>query len=216
MRSYGDACGIAHAMDLLGERWAVLVVRELIFGPKRYTDLRQSLPAASPTMVSQRLEELQAAGIVVRRRLGPPAGAWVYELTDWGHRLEPILVALGDWALRSSTFDGGGTLSPVSAALTLRTYFDPSRHPGWAASFDLRFGVDRFAVRISAGQLDVLREEAAAPDAVVDTDPRTFVEMLAGRQSAATASAARQLTVTGDQAAARRLLTSVTFPADRP
>ena len=89
-RTYGDGCGIAHALDLVGERWALLVVRELLLGPKRFTDLRDGLPNASPNVLSQRLRELEQAGIVQRRKLPPPAGAWVYELTDWGRELKPI------------------------------------------------------------------------------------------------------------------------------
>src|SRR6478609_8848130 len=83
-RTYGDGCGIAHAMDLVGERWGLLVVRELLLGPKRFTDLRAGLPNASPNVLSQRLRELEGAGLVRRRKLPPPAASWVYELTEWG------------------------------------------------------------------------------------------------------------------------------------
>ena len=100
-RTYGDGCGIAHALDLVGERWALLVVRELLLGPKRFTDLRDGLPNASPNVLSQRLRELEQAEIVRRRKLPPPAATWVYELTDWGRELKPVAIALGTWALRS-------------------------------------------------------------------------------------------------------------------
>src|ERR1035441_5947714 len=86
-RTYRDACRFAHALDLIGERWALLVVRELLLGPKRFTDLRAGLPHASPNVLSQRLRELERAGVVLRRKLGPPAGSRVYELTEWGHEL---------------------------------------------------------------------------------------------------------------------------------
>src|SRR5919106_1169887 len=95
MRTYGDGCGIAHALDLVGERWALLVVRELLLGPKRYTDLRDGLPNASPNVLAQRLRELEQATIVRRRKLPPPAGSWVYELTEWGRGLDSILRSLG-------------------------------------------------------------------------------------------------------------------------
>src|SRR5690349_8050175 len=104
LRTYGDGCGIAHALDLLGERWALLVVRELLLGPKRFTDLRDGLPNASPNVLAQRLRELEQAGVVHRRTLAPPAGSRVYELTDWGRTLKPILLSLGTWALRSPSF----------------------------------------------------------------------------------------------------------------
>src|ERR1051326_4544263 len=101
LRTYGDGCAIAHALDVVGERWALLVVRELVLGPKRYTDLRRGLPNASPNVLSQRLDELERAGIVERHKLPPPAGSRVYELTRWGRELEEIVISLGRWAARS-------------------------------------------------------------------------------------------------------------------
>ncbi|GAB3887032.1 hypothetical protein GCM10027612_25150 [Microbispora bryophytorum subsp. camponoti] len=100
-RTYGDPCATARALDLLGERWALMIVRDLLFGPKRYSDLQSGLPNASPTVLSQRLRDLEEGGVIRRRRLGPPARAWVYELTEWGHDLEPILVHLGRWGRQS-------------------------------------------------------------------------------------------------------------------
>src|SRR6266516_1629899 len=94
-RSYDDGCAAAHALDLVGERWALLIVRELVLGPKRFTDLRAGLPSISPNVLTQRLSELEQAAIVRRRKLAPPAGAWVYELTKWGLELEPVVIALG-------------------------------------------------------------------------------------------------------------------------
>jgi DNA-binding HxlR family transcriptional regulator len=211
-RTYGDACGIAHALDLVGERWALLVVRELLFGPKRYTDLRRSLPAASPNIVSQRLDELEQVGVVQRRRLAPPAGAWVYELTPWGRELEPMLIAIGNWALRSPLLDPDGSLSVVSAVLTLRTYFDSARHADWTASFDLRFGEEHFTVQIESGHLSIVRDQPAAPDAMIDTDAKTFVALLAGRHTTADAIAGGSLSASGNRAAVDRLFGSVAMP----
>src|SRR6266700_1804746 len=94
-RTYSDPCGIARALDLLGERWALLVVRELVLGPKRFTDLRAGLSNLSPDVLAQRLRDLERDGVVRRRKLPPPAGSRVYELTGWGRELEPILLALG-------------------------------------------------------------------------------------------------------------------------
>src|SRR4051812_16859695 len=96
-RTYGDSCGVARALDLVGERWALLVVRELLLGPKRFTDLRTGLVQLGPDVLSQRLRELEQAGIVRRRTLAPPAGSRVYELTDRGRELEPVVLALGRW-----------------------------------------------------------------------------------------------------------------------
>src|SRR5215213_11249135 len=100
-RTYGDGCAIARALDLVGDRWALLVVRELLLGPKRYTDLRRGLPNASPNVLAQRLGELERAGVLRRRKLPPPAGSRVYELTEWGMELEPVVVSLGRWGARS-------------------------------------------------------------------------------------------------------------------
>src|ERR1700709_43741 len=104
-RTYGESCGVAHALDVVGERWAILIVRELLLGPKRFTELRDGLLHASPNLVTERLRELLAAGVVARRRLPPPAASWVYELTAWGRDLEPIVVALGSWGVRSPLLD---------------------------------------------------------------------------------------------------------------
>src|SRR5918997_5673996 len=101
MRTYCDGCAAAHALDLVGERWALLVVRELLLGPKRFTDLRAGLPSASPNVLAQRLRELEEAGVVRRRKLPPPAASRVYELTDWGMELEPVIIGLGRWGARS-------------------------------------------------------------------------------------------------------------------
>src|ERR671917_2501717 len=87
-RSYEDACGAAHALDLVGERWALLVMRELMLGPKRFSDLRADLPGISANVLTQRLEGLEASGILARRKLPPPASAQVYELTPWGYESE--------------------------------------------------------------------------------------------------------------------------------
>src|SRR6202011_1536602 len=100
-RSYDDGCAGAHALDLVGERWALLIVRELLLGPKRFTDLRAGLPGISPNVLTQRLDELERTAIVQRRKLPTPAAAWVYELTDWGLQLESVVMALGRWAARS-------------------------------------------------------------------------------------------------------------------
>src|SRR3954453_9039810 len=125
-RSYGDSCGIARALDLVGERWALLVVRELVLGPKRFTDLREGLVHLSPDVLSQRLRELESAGIVRRRKLPPPAAARVYELTEWGRGVGPVLVALGRWGSRSSLPPEPPALGVDAVAVALKTMFDPA------------------------------------------------------------------------------------------
>ena len=123
-RSYEDACGAARALDLIGERWALLVVRELLLGPKRFTDLRSGLPGISPNVLTQRLTELEEDGIIARRKLPPPAGSWVYELTQWGIELGPIVMDLGRWGARSPVLGHHTGLSPDAMAISLRTMFD--------------------------------------------------------------------------------------------
>ena len=100
-RRYDDACGTAHALDLVGERWALLVIRELMLGPKRFSDIKAGLPGISANVLTQRLEGLETAGVLVRKRLPPPASSQVYELTPWGYEAEPIVQSLGKWAARS-------------------------------------------------------------------------------------------------------------------
>src|SRR3712207_2209728 len=105
MRTYDDGCAAAHALDLIGERWALLIVRELLLGPKRFTDLRAGLPGASADVLAQRLREMTESGVVRRRKLPPPAGSEVYELTDWGAGLEPVVTHLGRWGSASQSLD---------------------------------------------------------------------------------------------------------------
>ena len=123
-RSYNQYCGIARALDLIGERWALLVIRELVLGPKRFTDLRRGLPDIATNVLSQRLRELEQDGIVTRRQLPPPAASNVYELTEYGQELVPIMLALGRWG--ASTLGARlpeQTLEPEWLAVALKAVF---------------------------------------------------------------------------------------------
>src|SRR4051794_8877474 len=111
-RSYADRCGIARALDLIGERWALLVVRELLLGPKRFTDLRSGLPTVGPDVLSQRLRELEAAGIVARTTLAPPGRRRLYELTKRGTQLEPVILALGRFGSVAAFPEGDASFGP--------------------------------------------------------------------------------------------------------
>ncbi len=133
-RRYDDACAAAHGMELIGDRWAMPVIRELLLGPRRFSDLKTSLRAISANVLTQRLEDLEAAGILVRRKLPPPASVQVYELTSWGYESAPIFQALGRWAVRSLRHDPSRPFSAVSLMLSLRTMFDAAA----AADFDAR------------------------------------------------------------------------------
>ncbi|HYG28833.1 MAG TPA: helix-turn-helix domain-containing protein [Allosphingosinicella sp.] len=156
-RRYNDACGAAHALDLVGERWALLVMRELMLGPKRFSDLKADLAGISANVLTQRLEGLEAAGIVLRRKLPPPAPAQVYELTPWGYEAEPIFQVLGRWAARSPSHDPRLPLSAASLMLSFRTMFDAERARGFAARAGFRLGQETFVVRISDGTIEAGR-----------------------------------------------------------
>jgi DNA-binding HxlR family transcriptional regulator len=211
-RSYHDMCGMAHALDLVGERWALLVVRELVLGPKRYTDVRADLPGISPNVLSHRLDELELAGVVRRRRLPPPAGSPVYELTEWGQELEPIMRQLGRWGARSPARPQDAHLSVVSLILSLRTNFDTEAAVGLAAGYELRFGEQVFHARVADGALAVEPGSAAHPVATMEASPFTMASLLYGGRDPAQAVRSGDLIMTGDMSAVERFLTLFALP----
>ena len=214
MRTYGDGCGIAHALDLVGERWALLVVRELLLGPKRFTDLRDGLPNASPNVLSQRLRDLEQAGVVQRRKLSPPAGSWVYELTEWGRELKPIVITLGTWALRSRSFPDDAPVGTDSVILALGTFFDADAAGDLAARYELRLGENAFDVRVADRAIELDRGAADDPDAIIETDAATLSALIWERRDLTDALRAGDITIEGDQRAVTRLLEL--FPRPRP
>ncbi|MFC7615726.1 winged helix-turn-helix transcriptional regulator [Actinokineospora soli] len=207
-RSYLDGCAVAHALDLVGDRWALLVVRELLLGPKRFTDLRTGLPGAAPNVIAQRLRELESVGVVRRRTLAPPAASKVYELTEWGVELEPVVVALGAWAGRSPAMRHDAPMSVDSLVLALRTLFDADAARGFTATIGLRIGVDEFAATVADGAFAVRRGPAADPDATITASADELNAVLWGDADLAESS------VVGDPAAARRF--TGLFPLPRP
>ncbi|MGW4644045.1 winged helix-turn-helix transcriptional regulator [Sphaerisporangium sp. NPDC004334] len=211
-RNYGDACAAAHALDLVGERWALLVVRELLLGPKRFSDLRAGLPNAGPNRLSQRLRELEESGIVRRRKLGPPGRFWVYELTEWGRQLQPVLVHLGHWGRLSPFRDLDAGISVDALMLALQGDFDAEASGGLTATYGLVFGDDHITVRVSGGRIDVARGEPSAPDATVTADTRTFAGLMTGKLGVQEAASAGQVTVSGDLTAVERLFASLPRP----
>src|SRR5256885_3408174 len=138
-RKYDQGCGSAHALDLIGDRWALLVVGELVLGPKRFTDLRDGLPGIGPNVLSQRLKELEQSGVLTRRVLPPPAASTVYELTQWGSELEDILARLGRWGARSPHLRLGVETRPEWLVLGMRSIYDPEGDPV-PTTYELRFG----------------------------------------------------------------------------
>lgn len=172
-RRYDDACGTAHGLELIGERWALLIVRELMFGPRRFGDLRASLPGLSANVLTQRLEGLEAAGVVVKRRLPPPASVQVYDLTDWGREAEPVISELGRWAARSPGHDPTLPLSPVSMMLSFRTMFDPRKAGKSRMTLGFRFGLETFVVTVADGALGVRRMETDGAEVIVVGSPES-------------------------------------------
>ena len=198
MRTYGDGCAIAVALDLVGERWALLVVRELLLGPKRYTDLRRGLPNASPNVLSERLRELERApGSSGGAELPPPAGARVYELTDWGRELEEIVISLGHWAARSPAGLTGGPVGADSTILAIRSRFDRGAAHGLRAVYELRLGEDRFRIDVADEEIEVARGGADHADATIDTDPDTLAAVLWAGRALADAQRSGDLTIAG-------------------
>jgi DNA-binding HxlR family transcriptional regulator/putative sterol carrier protein len=206
MRTYDDGCAAAHALDLVGERWALLVVRELLLGPKRFTDLRAGLPHASPNVLSQRLRELEGAGVVRRRKLPPPAASRVYELTDWGLDLEPVIVRLGRWGARSPLKPRDAQLGVDSLILSFRTMFDARAAEGLGASYELRLGEDRFRAEVADGHFEVVRGVAERPDAIIETDSNTLAALVYDDRQLAEALRSGDLKIEGDESAVERFL----------
>ena len=213
-RSYEDGCAAAHALDLIGERWALLVVRELLLGPKRFTDLRAGLPGISPNVLTQRLQELEQVSVLHRRKLEPPASTWVYELTEWGAGLEVVVGELGKWAARSPVLPRNAPLSVTSLILSFRNMFDPVAAEGFAASYELRFGEDRFHAEVADGQIDIHRGGASHPDATIQCDdPNILAALVYDRRDLAEALRYGVVRYEGNKAALKRFLKLFTLPA---
>ena len=205
-RRYDDACGTAHALELIGERWALLVLRELMLGPRRFSELRADLPGLSANVLAQRLGELEQRGLVVRRRLPPPASVHVYEATDWGLEAEPIVQALGRWAARSPRHDPTLPLSAVSILLSFRTMISAKRAKGFDGRIGFRFGPETYVARVRKGAINVKRGPLDRADAVIAAVPTALAAVVYG------GAPADLLTIEGDRALAERFLTLFALP----
>jgi DNA-binding HxlR family transcriptional regulator len=214
-RSYGDRCGVARALDLVGERWALLVVRELLLGAKRFTDLRAGLPHVSPDTLAQRLRELEEAGIVRRSKLPPPAGSRVYELTERGQELEPVVLALGRFGSVAPFPPGEAEIGVDAVVLALKSLFAASAADGLSATYDLRLGDQHFSVRVDDDRLEVGRGSAPAPDATIQTDPGTLATVLWHGRGAPDAQRSGDLAIEGDRQAVTRFLGLFPLPGSR-
>jgi DNA-binding HxlR family transcriptional regulator len=209
-RTQPDGCGIAHASDLIGQRWALLVVRELLLGPKRFTDLRAGIPDISPNVLGQRLRELEDSGIVTRRKLAPPAAAQVYDLTEWARQLEPAVLALGRWATASSSFPRGAPMGPDSLVLALKSTFQPEKADGLDATYELRLGELPFRITVKGGKFVAARGEAENPDAVVESDPNTIAGVVFRGNPLRKAVDSGEIEIDGSRQAANALFRALT------
>lgn len=198
-RWYDDACGAAHGLELLGERWALLILRELMFGPRRFGAIRGGLPGISAKVLTERLNGLQQAGIVMQHTLPPPASTPVYELTPWGYEAEPIFITLGRWAARSPTHDPSLPLSAASLMLSFRTMFDLRRANGLKATVGFRFEADGFRVTVDAHGLRAVRGDPVGADAVIAATPPTVAAVVYGSLPLRQAQASGTLTLEGDR-----------------
>jgi DNA-binding HxlR family transcriptional regulator len=212
-RTYGDRCGVARALDLVGERWALLVVRELLLGPKRFTDLRAGLPHVGPDVLAQRLRDLEQSGLVRRGTLPPPAGSRIYELTERGRELEPVVIALGRFGSVAPFPPGEAGIGVDAVVIALKSLFAPSAADGIAATYELRLGEQRFRLDVADGRIEIARGSAPAPDATLETDPGTLASVLWHGRKLDEARRAGDLAIGGDRAAVTRPLALFPLPA---
>jgi DNA-binding HxlR family transcriptional regulator len=203
-RTYGQFCGLARALELVGERWALLIVRDLLVGPRRFTDLRQGLPRIPTNVLSERLKELEHAGVVRRRVLPRPAASVVYELTDYGSQLDDVVMRLGLWGAQSLGEPGPEEIiTPDSMTMALRSTFRPEAARGLNVRYELRLGEIVLHARVANGRLTVGEGPLADADLVIDAGPG-IKALFAGDVTASQAIDSGILRVTGDPALLER------------
>jgi DNA-binding HxlR family transcriptional regulator len=199
-RSFGQYCGLACALERVGERWALLVVRDLVLGPKRYTDLRRGLPRIPTNVLADRLRELEEAGVVRRRLLPRPDGSVVYELTPYGRELEEVILRLGLWGARALGAPGpDDVLTPDALVLALRATFRPAAARGVSASYELRAGPTVVHARVRDGALEAAIGPLPGADLVIEAGP-ALKALMAGEVGPDEAVASGAVRVTGDPA----------------
>jgi DNA-binding HxlR family transcriptional regulator len=205
-------------MDIIGERWALPVMRELMLGPRRFGELKASLRGISANVLTQRLEGLEAAGVVRRSRLPPPASVQVYELTPWGYEAGPIFQAMGRWAVKSPAHDPSRPFSAVSLMLSFRTMIDLNRTGGLRARIGFRIGEDSFVLGIADRAVTLGRGDTADCD-LVFTGPTAMIGAAAyAGVPLSDLERAGDLVIEGDRRLAERFVTLFPLPskADSP
>src|SRR3954453_10075030 len=206
-RRYEDACGLAHALDLLGDRWAMLVLRELAYGPRRFSELKTDLQGISANVLSQRLTDLEGRGLVRKIRLPPPASVQVYEASAWGLEAIPVIAALGKWAARSPLHDPTLPMGHVSLIMSLQTLFSPALAPNLEARIGFRFGEASYVTTIHDGRLDVERREVEDCDVTFSGPPSAVAAVIHG------GAPFEIIEVEGDMELAKRFVTLFPLPS---
>jgi DNA-binding HxlR family transcriptional regulator len=202
-RGYDDACGTALALEFIGERWSLLVMRELVYGPRRFGEIRANLPGISANVLTQRLESLEGAGIIVRRKLPSPANVQVYDLTRWGREAAPLMRQLGAWAARSPRHDKFAFMSPASAVMSLETLAVPERLRDVGLTVALHFPDDRFVIEIADGAIAAVRGEAADADLTLTGDTMAMRMTVYGKVPFTADGANGGMALAGDPAKAQ-------------
>lgn len=206
-RRYDDACGLAHALDLLGERWGMLVLRELAYGPRRFSELKSDLQGISANVLTQRLTELEARGLVRKLKLPPPASVQVYQATNWGLEAVPVIASLGRWAARSPLHDPTLPMSHVSVIMSFQTLLSPALAEGLDARIGFRFGEASYITTVRDGRLTVQRREVEDCDVVFTGSPTEIAAVVHGGAPLDT------IAVEGDIEIARRFAKLFPLPA---
>lgn len=211
-KRYDQYCPMAHALSLVGERWSLLIVRELLRGPKRYTDLVGGLPGIGTNILASRLRDLEQGGVVEKRKLPPPAASTVYELTEYGRGLEEALYALARWGARSLGPPGpDDELYEEWGLNALQAVFNPEQARGLTETYVLTVDGDSFTARIVDGRLETSCGKAADADLALETDKKTFFLLCAGQVEPAAALKARRIRVEGDRSLLERCFRIFTF-----
>ena len=205
-RTYEDACGLAHAMELLGERWAMLVMRELGYGPRRFSELKSDLQGISANVLTQRLTELESRGLVRKLKLPPPASVQVYEATEWGLEAVPLIARLGRWAARSPCHDPTLPMSHVSFIMSLQTLISPELAENLDIRVGFRLGDANYVTTIRDGRLEVERGEVRDCDLVFTGTPTQLAAVIHGGAPFET------IEVEGDMKLAERFRTLFPLP----
>jgi DNA-binding HxlR family transcriptional regulator len=211
-RWYDDACGTALALEFVGERWSLLIIRELMFGPRRFGEIRANLPGVSANVLTQRLEGLEKAGILVKRKLPSELSVQVYELTRWGYLAEPVLQEMGRWSTRSRRHDPSLFFSPASAMMSLRTMLDRDKAKGLRMTIAFTFPTDVFAGELADSELAIKRGEADHADVRFVTDPTTFAFAVYAKVPFAESEAAGTMRIEGDRAMAQQFVDLFALP----